>query len=124
MIDDDFMTRPPADCKTTVRDDAKEPWDDDANCVLAAQPATYVFLDCHNQIVIRQRCWPDDDMFVIIAPEGVTALIDALRDATDIGSRTDQPMTSRRSPAAERQARHRERKRECEGLSLMQGQGK
>lgn len=101
---------------TTCKHDPGDDWDHDAHCVLPSQPATYVFRNPYGQVVIRQKCWPDEDMFVMVAPEGVAALIDALRDAAGIdqcsGTLTPpRPTSARRSPAADRQARHRERKR-------------
>jgi hypothetical protein len=50
----------------------------DCNRVIADQPETYIFANPYDQLVIRQRSWPDEDAWVRIAPEHLPAVIERL----------------------------------------------
>jgi hypothetical protein len=61
--------------------EAGEPEDfdwDDAHILLNEQPETAIYIGKHDHIVIRQRCWPDDDSSVIIAPENAVAFMEGM----------------------------------------------
>jgi hypothetical protein len=51
---------------------------DDVHILLYEQPETAIYIGKHDHIVIRQRCWPDDDSSVIIAPENATAFLEGM----------------------------------------------
>ena len=51
---------------------------DDVHILLNEQPETAIYIGKHDHIVIRQRCWPDDDSSVIIAPENATAFLEGM----------------------------------------------
>ena len=41
-------------------------WNNDKSVIINEQPATAVYFNHNDQLVIRQRCWPEDDSFVVI----------------------------------------------------------
>ena len=62
-------------------------WYKDNSIVLEEQPATAVYTNNRNAIVIRQRApYPDEDMFVFIGPHNLMTLIDRLCDMAGIPS--------------------------------------
>jgi hypothetical protein len=91
----------------------------DANVVIREQPTTAVYTNPFGQVVIRQQTWPQDDVWVIVGPEHVAAVIKAMLDAAGIepatmfsdGAVEAAPRSPADPTAAERQRRYRERKR-------------
>jgi hypothetical protein len=57
---------------------------DDDNIVLRDQPETAVYFNPQGGLVIRQQCWPDDDVVVIINPECINRFIGKLKDIVGI----------------------------------------
>jgi hypothetical protein len=52
----------------------------DGDAIIPKQPATYVYCNPHDQIVIRQGNWPDDDHYVFFSPETIPTLIARLKE--------------------------------------------
>ena len=63
-------------------------WNKDASTVLEEQPATAVYLNNREHVVIRQRALPygDENSFVHIAPQKKMTPIDALYDLAGVAS--------------------------------------
>jgi hypothetical protein len=55
-------------------------WDDpeEDSIVLREQRATAVYRNMKGEVVIRQRCWPDDDSFLFISPENEVGFMEAM----------------------------------------------
>jgi hypothetical protein len=55
-------------------------WHESADVVIRHQPAVAMYLNCDDQVVIRQRAdYPDDDQFVIIDQASLPRLIAGLQ---------------------------------------------
>jgi hypothetical protein len=54
--------------------------------VLPQQEATAVYVNRDNDVVIRQRRWPEDDVFIYIQNANVMTFIDKLCDVAGIPS--------------------------------------
>lgn len=73
-------------------------WDDDGDCVaVPRQEKIAVYALSSGRVVVRQKPWDgEDDHVVVIAPENVPAVIDALRmcmkaeKRTNIGDHTQE----------------------------------
>jgi hypothetical protein len=61
-------------------------WNDTNTVVLREQPETAIYYNPSGDLVIRQRRWPDDDMFVVISEHSLMAFIDRLTDMAGIPS--------------------------------------
>jgi hypothetical protein len=62
-------------------------WFKDDSIILEEQPVTAVYTNSRNAVVIRQRAaYPDEDMFVFIAPRNLMTLIDRLCEFAGIPS--------------------------------------
>ena len=61
-------------------------WDDAEAVVLHEQPETAVYWNPNGDLVIRQRRWPDDDVFVVITESSVDRFLDKLTDICGIPS--------------------------------------
>jgi hypothetical protein len=61
-------------------------WNDTESVVLHEQPATACYFNEDGDLVIRQRCWPGDDVLVVIAPDQIDTFIDKLADIIGIPS--------------------------------------
>ena len=59
-------------------------WNDDNSIILRRQPETAVYWNQNNDLVIRQRNWPDDDPFIVIAANNLHEIIDRLCDMAGI----------------------------------------
>jgi hypothetical protein len=56
---------------------------DDEDVIIRRQPETHVYWNAHNQIVIRQENWPDDDHFVVFSLDTIPRLIARLKEMAD-----------------------------------------
>jgi hypothetical protein len=66
-------------------DDAEEfDWNDESSIVLRAQAETAIYRNPVGDLVIRQRNWPDEDSFVVIAANCEAQFIDQLTDMMGI----------------------------------------
>ncbi|QIG91973.1 hypothetical protein [Bradyrhizobium sp. 6(2017)] len=55
---------------------------DSADVVIPEQPRTAIFTNDDGQVVVRQHCWPDDDVVVVISPpHAITVALAILRAA-------------------------------------------
>ena len=61
-------------------------WRDDDSIILRQQPETAAYLNANNGLVIRQRNWPDDDSFIVIAPNNIHDFLDKITDVAGIPS--------------------------------------
>jgi hypothetical protein len=61
-------------------------WDDAEAVVLHEQPETAVYWNPNGDLVIRQRRWPEDDVFVVITESSVDRFLDKLTDICGIPS--------------------------------------
>ena len=61
------------------QDDRDFDWRDDSAIVIHEQPKTAVYLNGHDQVVIRQQGWPEDDAWVYVSRENLPALIRELQ---------------------------------------------
>jgi hypothetical protein len=87
-------------------------WCNDETVVVRTQMAIAIYLNPYGELVIRQegQMHPDEDVWVVIAPDNVPAVIEAMQEA--IGT-ADAPATVTKDPtAANRQRRHRDRHRD------------
>jgi hypothetical protein len=50
---------------------------DEESIVLREQRATAVYRNRMGELIIRQQGWPDDDSFIYVTPENVTAFLEA-----------------------------------------------
>jgi hypothetical protein len=85
-------------------------WLETENVTVRTQMAIAVYLNPHGELVIRQegQFHPDEDVWVVIAPDNVPAVIEAMQQAMGMtaGSVTKDPT------AAHRQRRHRDKHRD------------
>jgi hypothetical protein len=87
----DVIDQPPTPIAKTIAAPLEIPgdfdWFKDDSIILEEQPVTAVYSKSRNAIVIRQRgTYPDEDMFVFIAPHNLMTLIDRLCDMAGIPS--------------------------------------
>jgi hypothetical protein len=61
-------------------------WCGDDSVVLQEQPKTAAYLNSNNSLVIRQRNWPDDDSFIVIAANNIHDFLDKITDVAGIPS--------------------------------------
>jgi hypothetical protein len=61
-------------------------WDDPELTTLREQPLTAIYINPYDQLVIRQRRWPDEDALIFISQESVDAFLDRLTDVAGIPS--------------------------------------
>jgi len=54
----------------------------DSSVLFRHQNLVEIGKDQHGNIVLRERCWPDDDQNIAIAPENLLRLVVALLDAS------------------------------------------
>lgn len=85
-------------------------WTTDPNIVVRTQMAISVFLNQAGDLVIRQegQFHPDEDAWVVIVPDNVPAVIEAMQQ---IMGRLAGTVTKDRT-ATDRQRRHRDRNRD------------
>ena len=50
---------------------------DEESIVLREQRATAVYRNRLGELIIRQQVWPDEDSFIYVTPENVTAFLEA-----------------------------------------------
>jgi hypothetical protein len=55
----------------------------DEDAIIRRQPETHVYWNPHDQIVIRQENWPDDDHFVVFSLDTIPRLIARLKEMAD-----------------------------------------
>lgn len=84
--------------------------------VIPEQAAIAVFVNPQGDVVIRQagQYGPDEDMWIIVAPDRAAVLADAIVQATAFhGTQPDdsKPAAAKDRTAADRQRRYRERQR-------------
>jgi hypothetical protein len=70
----------------TVDDSADFDWSNDDSIILREQPQTAIYFNAHGGLVIRQRSWPDDDVYVYINAELIDVFIDKLTDIIGVPS--------------------------------------
>jgi len=63
---------------------SSEWWGQDASVVIREQPAISVYFNVDDDLVIRQKA--DGDPIIIVRPENIMRVIDALCDLAGIGS--------------------------------------
>ncbi len=61
-------------------------WSDDDAVVIREQPETAIYYNQRGGLVIRQRNWPDDDVYVYFNAEVIDVFIDKLTDIVGIPS--------------------------------------
>ena len=61
-------------------------WSSDNSIILREQPETAVYFNKENSLVIRQRRWPDENAFIVIAEPTIDQFLDKLTDACGIPS--------------------------------------
>lgn len=99
---------------------------DDDSIILHEQPATAVYFNADNSMVIRQHRWPDDDAIIIISSTNIPEFLDKLtdlnlknRERERLGIRTIAPVDMTAAQLQEqRRAKKRardERRRRAEG---------
>jgi hypothetical protein len=65
-------------------------WNNDDSVIIRETKDTAVYFNKHSALVIRQRGWPDDDTFIIIAEGQITDFLDKLTDACGWGGAIDR----------------------------------
>ena len=60
-------------------------WNIDDSVILREQPATAVYFNKNDDLVIRQKRWPED-AFIYISAESLDTFLDKLSDACGIPS--------------------------------------
>jgi hypothetical protein len=58
-------------------------WCNDESVIIPEQPETALYWNPQDQLVIRQRKWPDEDSFVFFSRAHVRQVIDALSMEVD-----------------------------------------
>jgi hypothetical protein len=53
-------------------------WSNDDSIILKEQRATAVYKNREGEIVIRQRCWPDEDAILFINPDQAVAFMEGM----------------------------------------------
>ena len=78
----------PAVVLPKVAEDASKEfgWSTTESVALAEQRQTAGYWNTDGDLVIRQRCWPDDDALIFIAADSVDRFIDKLTDVMGIPS--------------------------------------
>ena len=61
-------------------------WNDTESVVLTEQRETAIYWNPNGDLVIRQKCWPDDDVWVVISKSSVDQFLDKLTDICGIPS--------------------------------------
>jgi hypothetical protein len=61
-------------------------WSQDDSIILPEQPATACYFNKREELVIRQRRWPDDDVFIFISPASVAKFLDKITDTCGVPS--------------------------------------
>jgi hypothetical protein len=61
-------------------------WEDRECVVLPEQPQTAVYWNTQDELVIRQRRWPDDDPCIFVSRASVAEFIDRLTDICGVPS--------------------------------------
>ena len=61
-------------------------WSDTESVVLSEQRETAIYWNASGELVIRQKCWPDDDVWVVITDGQVDRFLDKLTDICGIPS--------------------------------------
>ena len=61
-------------------------WSDTESVVLSEQRETAIYWNASGELVIRQKCWPDDDVWVVITEGQVDRFLDKLTDICGIPS--------------------------------------
>jgi hypothetical protein len=61
-------------------------WMKDESVIIREQPATACYFNPAGELVIRQRRWPDDDVFIYVAPHTIQEFLDKVTDACGVGS--------------------------------------
>ena len=84
---------------------------DNDSVVVMPQDPIAVYLNATNEIVIRQRQWPDDDAFIVIHKQNIDRIIEAIRreallDAYGHQGQGDQPTTGGTATVDTRSERH------------------
>src|SRR5690349_4819291 len=79
-------------------------WTDDVVAV-GEQLQIGVYTNPSGNVVIRQRDWPEDDVWIVIRPENVPALVRALTREAGINA-PEPALLSATSSGAERQRRY------------------
>jgi hypothetical protein len=61
-------------------------WSQDDSIILPEQPATACYFNKREELVIRQRRWPDDDVVIFISPASITKFLDKITDVCGVPS--------------------------------------
>jgi hypothetical protein len=61
-------------------------WSQDDSVILPEQPATAAYFNKREELVIRQRRWPDDDVVIFISPASIAKFLDKITDACGVPS--------------------------------------
>ena len=85
-------------------------WNEADNVTVSTQMAIAVYLNTFGELVIRQegQFHPDEDAWIVIAPNNVPAVIQAMQQVMGMTTRT----VTKDPTAANRQRRHREKHRD------------
>ena len=75
--------RPSQSATSDHGNDDDDPFD--GSVVLPEQAAIAIYRNPRDELVIRQRRWPDDDVCIFISPGNEQRFLDALCDALEIG---------------------------------------
>ena len=86
-------------------------WTEPENTVVRTQMAIAVYLNPFGELVIRQegQFHPDEDTWIVIAPDNVPAVIEAMQEVMGVNSAS---VGNKDLTAANRQRRHRDRHRD------------
>jgi hypothetical protein len=78
LVPVEIQPEPPAE---PVNDGSRDfSWADTEHVVLRCQPQTAVYLNPHDEVVIRQEAWPDEDVWVRIHRTNLWPLIARLQE--------------------------------------------
>jgi hypothetical protein len=72
--------------KAAVREDGEFDWNTDESIVLGEQLETAIYFNERGGLVIRQRNWPDEDHYVVIAESNIGHFLDQLTDICGVPS--------------------------------------
>jgi hypothetical protein len=70
----------------SVKDSEDFDWCNDDSIIFREQPETAIYFNPHGSLVIRQRNWPEEDVYVYITAELIDVFIDKLTDIMGISS--------------------------------------
>ena len=77
---------PPKAAEDLLEPTDKFDWSDPEVVVLREQPETACYFNTANDLVIRQRRYPDDDSIIIIAANNIDTFLDKITDVCGVPS--------------------------------------